>query len=268
MHITIETITPDRAQAWLNQNTNNRSLRDGVVERYAADMKAGRWTECPEPISFYEDGALADGQHRLFAIIESETSQNFPVARGVPRSAGLNINTGLVRNIVDNARISGADDGLSPMLLSAARAIHHGTTQVSGESNATKLDIVREHREAAQWVSTNMKRTKYLCSGPLIAAVGRAWYHEDDKDRLKRFCDVLGHGMMDNHGESAAVALRNYIMQRGTTAASTGLWRDTFLKAQNAIRYFMQGKKLTVIKAVNDEPYPLKRKRAAPKARN
>lgn len=75
MQLTVEKITPKIAEAWLNANTCNRKLRDGIVERYAADMTAGKWTECPEPISFYVDGDLADGQHRLFAITESGTTQ-------------------------------------------------------------------------------------------------------------------------------------------------------------------------------------------------
>lgn len=98
MNIVLETVTPKLAEAWINANKSNRKLREGLVEKYACDMRAGKWTQCPEPISFYADGDLADGQHRLFAIIESDTTQEFPIARGLSREAGLNINTGAGRH--------------------------------------------------------------------------------------------------------------------------------------------------------------------------
>jgi hypothetical protein len=89
----LESITPKKAEHYLNRNTSNRKLREGVVERYASDMAGGRWTKCAAPIVFYEDGEIADGQHRLFAIIESGKSQKFFVMRDLPRDAGLNIDT-------------------------------------------------------------------------------------------------------------------------------------------------------------------------------
>src|SRR4051794_1259299 len=113
MQVTVEKIGPKKAEQWINANKTNRSLRAGVVEQYAGDMRNGNWTQCTAPIAFYEDGDLADGQHRLYAIVESDTTQTFSVARGLERRDGLNIDTGLVRSVVDNARISGLETGLS-----------------------------------------------------------------------------------------------------------------------------------------------------------
>jgi hypothetical protein len=261
MDIVIERITPRKAEAWLNLNTNNRPLRPGVVEKYADDMKHGRWTNCPEPISFYADNDLADGQHRLFAIIDAGVEVTMPVARGLRREDGLNINTGLGRSLIDNARISGADPDLSTALIGAARAIAEGEPQSGSKSNAQKLDLVSAHREAAQWAVDKVKRTRYLCNAVVYGAIGRAWYHESDKARLEHFCEVLGSGLMDGERDTAAVILRNYLIARGSSSSNAANWRDSFLKVQNAIRYFMQGKKLSVIKSVSEEAYPLKKKR-------
>lgn len=258
-NITTEKITPTKAEAWLNKNKSNRKLRDGVVEKYAADMREGRWTECPTPIAFYEDGDVADGQHRLWAIVESETTQTFPIYRNLSREAGLNIDTGLGRTIVDNARISGKDTGLSNRLLSVSRAIAEGRPS-NGKtplSNQQKLDIVTQHREAAEFAIMVAPKVKVVGNAAVLGAIGRAFYHEKDRDRLRRFADVLGRGFMENDGESAAVAARNYLIQKGSAATTSALWSETFLKVQNAIRYFMLGKKLTIIKKVADETYAL-----------
>lgn len=261
MELTQENITPKKAETWLNHNKSNRKLRDGVVEKYAADMKAGAWTVCPAPIAFYEDGDVADGQHRLWAIVESGTTQRFPIARGLPRDAGLNIDTGASRNLVDNARISGINTHLSSQLLSYARSIEHGDRRGGVMSNAIRLGFAEKHMDAAQWVCSNGPTGKGLRNAMLLGAIGRAWYHEEDKNKLKRFCDVITTGFSDGTHESAAIALRNYLLSRGPQVNVGALWRETFLKCQNAIHYFMRGKSLMVIKSVRDETYPLLKKR-------
>lgn len=261
MQIAVELITPKKAADWLDANKSNRRMRAGVAERYAADMAAGKWTQCPEPISFYEDGDLADGQHRLWAIIESETSQRFPVARGLKRADGLNLNTGLGRTLVDNSRISGASDNISNALVATARAVHTGEANGGNGSNAAKLELVEQYREPCEFAVASVKRTRGLCGATVLAAVSRAYMHETDLARLRRFCDVLASGFYIDDTEVAAVAMRNYLLSKGSIAQSSALWRDTFLKVQNSISYFMRGKKLTVIKAVGDEPYPLKKTR-------
>lgn len=65
-------VTPEIAAAWLERNTVNRPLRRFVVDRYAADMSAGRWKMSPDNIiAFDADGNLIGGQHRLHAVIKS-----------------------------------------------------------------------------------------------------------------------------------------------------------------------------------------------------
>lgn len=271
---TTEKITPPIAEQWLNSNKSNRKLREGVVEKYADDMANGRWTECTAPIVFYEDGDLADGQHRLWAIVESKRSQTFDVKRGLDRAAGMNIDIGMGRSIVDNARISGADRDLSNELIAVSRAIFDGESSAAkggrkggSRSNSAKLEVVEVHREAAQWAISHGPRGKNIRNSIVLGAIGRAWYHEEDKDRLARFAAVLASGLYDGDGETAAVILRNYLIAKGPATSSSPLWRDTFLKVMNAIHYFMKGKKLTVIKVVNEEAYPLPKKRATAKMR-
>lgn len=261
---TNEKITPAKAEQWLNSNCNNRSLREGVVEAYADDMRNGNWTRCTQPIAFYEDGDLADGQHRLYAIVESATTQEFIVMRGLSRRDGLNIDTGLARTIVDNARISGIDIDLSNNLVAAARAIELGETGGGGKrmTNAQKLAVVNEHREAAQWAISNLPRAKNIYNAPMLAGIGRAWYIESDMERLAQFCKVVGTGFGDGVEDSAAIAMRNYLLSNAGMASTSTMWRDTFLKGMNAIKYFMNRRRLTIIKSVSEEVYPLKKKKA------
>lgn len=255
-------ITPVMAEKWLNSNKSNRSLTPGVVEKYSADMTAGRWTECIVPIAFYEDGDVADGQHRLYAIVESNTMQRFLVLRGLSREAGLNIDTGRGRTLVDNARISGSDKGLSNQLVAYARGIEDGTGSANNRarSHAELLVVVTKHREAADWALRHGPHGRGVRNAPVVSALGRAYYHEADRDRLALFSEIVSTGHYDSPSDTAAIALRNYMLLKlaaRVSLASTANWRDTFIKAQNAIKYFMGRKQLNMIRTIADEAYPL-----------
>lgn len=254
----MELITPAKAEKYLNANKSNRSLRQGVVERYEADMKAGAWTQCVAPIAFYEDGDVADGQHRLWAIVASQIPQKFIVVRGLKREDGLNIDTGLGRSLVDNARISGTDPDLSHALIATCKAIELGDKVWGANTNAERLAFVERHREAGNWAIAHGPKGSMLRNTLTLAAVGRAWYHEADKLRLEHFGEVVTSGFATG-GECdfAAVALRQFLIDHGRSASSTAQWRPMFLRVQNALWYFMRNRKLTVVKGIEDERYPL-----------
>jgi hypothetical protein len=257
---TTEQITPKKATQYLNQNNSNRKLRDGVAERYANDMVNGNWTVCTAPIAFFEDGDVADGQHRLWAIVESGIPQSFIVMRGVPRDAALNIDTGFNRTLADNARISGHESSITNEMISYARATKIGERNISSQSNAEKLALVEELRESVTWAIQNGPRARGLRNACMMGAIARAYMHEGDRNKLKRFCEVVATGFAESRNESAAVAIRNHMLQNGMQKLSSQMWRETFLKVQNAIRYFMLDKPLTVVRGITEETYPLKGK--------
>lgn len=259
----LERITPKKAEQYLNSNNANRALRTGVVEKYADDMRNGAWTQCIAPIAFYDDGEVADGQHRLWAIVESGTTQSFLVVRDLPRTAGLNIDTGLSRTLADNADISGAARGtVTTGLLSVSRSIELGQRPDSGTSNTRKLEILERHRDATSFAVNQGPKGKYMMAAPVLAAIGRAWYYEKDKEdalaRLKHFSAVMSTGFGNGDEDSAAITLRNTLMTNATKGiTATAIWRELFLKAQNCVWYFVRRKPLFVLKKIDEEKYPL-----------
>jgi len=261
MEVSVERITPARAEKMLNRNCSNRELRTGLVEKYARDMANEKWTQCPSPIAVYEDGDIADGQHRLWAIVESGVGQTFIVARGLTREDGLNIDMGLNRTLVDNARISGVNTELSNRLIAVARAVdtgNRGGRSSVSLSSAQRIEMVEKHGEASRWALANAPAGRSFSHAIVVGAMARAWYWEEDKARLAQFAEVLGKGFMADEGDSAAIAIRNFLMA-GTANGygHTDVWRDAFLKVQNAIRYFMKHRKIVVIKSLKEEAYPL-----------
>lgn len=264
MQMSLEVWTPERAAATLREfNSVNRTYRVSEAEKKAADMRAGNWTQCVAPIVFYLDGLFADGQHRLHAVVLSGTTQKFYVLRGLPREEGLNVDRGLPRTLVDNARISGTNEHLSNVLLSVVRGMEDGSSSSGARkprSDTQRIQLAEKHRAAAEWALKHSPRGKLLRNSIVIAAIGRAWYWEADKERLARFAEVLSSGFADGEKESAAIALRNYLLAKGPGASLSTEWRSTFLKAQNAVHYFMRGRRLHIIKQLGEEVYPLKDK--------
>ena len=82
--VTIMLITPDLAKEMLSKNRLNRKISSHTVNKYIADMTSKDWQALNgQTISFYEDGGLKDGQHRLTAIVKSNIPQWCIVVEGI-----------------------------------------------------------------------------------------------------------------------------------------------------------------------------------------
>lgn len=77
MEVRKEIITPEMAVKMLEANKGNRPISDVTVKQYASDMLAGRWRTSGNTISPAPSGNLLNGQHRLWAIVESGKPQEF-----------------------------------------------------------------------------------------------------------------------------------------------------------------------------------------------
>lgn len=93
----ITNLTPDKAQALLDNNADNRKLSQTVVKRYANDIAAGRWVFNGEPIIVADDGALNDGQHRCAAVVMANRPIKTFIVFGVPREARFSTDMGIAR---------------------------------------------------------------------------------------------------------------------------------------------------------------------------
>jgi hypothetical protein len=103
--MTVETLTAGDARQLLEANTENyRRIRGSMVDRYVRDMVAGNWHFTFDPIRVSSTGLLVDGQHRLLAQVESETTQTWAIVRGLSAEAGMVIDTGGARVSADHLR--------------------------------------------------------------------------------------------------------------------------------------------------------------------
>lgn len=123
-----QTITPDIAAQYLETNTANRSLRPMHVAALARDMMQGRFVQNGDPIRIFEDGTLADGQHRLSALIKAGVALPFVVVSGLPREATQTIDGGMKRTHGDRLAIAGAKNAKNiSAALSVMAILAHNT---------------------------------------------------------------------------------------------------------------------------------------------
>lgn len=92
------TVTPEVALDWLTRNDHNRNISKKHVALLANMMSRNEFPFVGDPIRFDNTGRLLDGQHRLHAIIESETAQRMLVVTGLPPESQVYMDAGRRRS--------------------------------------------------------------------------------------------------------------------------------------------------------------------------
>lgn len=100
-------VTPSLAEKWLKKNTNNRDVDGDFVERYATDMRQGKWVFNGETIKIADTGRILDGQHRLMAICEAGVAITLLVITGLPESTQETMDQGRPRSLGDVFQLRG-----------------------------------------------------------------------------------------------------------------------------------------------------------------
>jgi hypothetical protein len=94
-------VTPEMAENWLrNKLEIQRNIRTAHVERLASDMRAGRFALSPDAILLV-NGKLANGQHRLTAVMQQDKPQPFIVMQSNDNGLYKVIDAGLRRTVAD-----------------------------------------------------------------------------------------------------------------------------------------------------------------------
>ena len=107
IEITIEKITPKKAEKMLRHNKKNRRLERRRVDNLVRELLAGNWKLNGDAIRFYVNGDLADGQHRLQACVDSGVSLMSVVIRGIDLPAMPTIDRGRSRTRNDVLKLQG-----------------------------------------------------------------------------------------------------------------------------------------------------------------
>ncbi len=267
MNIKEMEVTPDMALKWMtDHNVHNRKLRQSVVERYARDMKERQWPLTHEPIAFDEAGTIIDGQHRLWAVVESGTPTRFMVATNADIATQAVIDSGLSRTMVDRFKLAHGRDGITNAEISVAKALVQGKTR----GTMTPQEVVAAydtHEKAIQFaVNAFAKKVRAVTVVPVFTVVARAWYTQD-KDRLTRFADVMTTGAadLDEPGEHSILLLRNWLLEKAPTKGGQSREATIYAKTERALSAFLLDEQLSILYGATSELFPLPIEKVKPR---
>jgi hypothetical protein len=236
-------ITPKLAEDWLGKNSHNRPLRNKDVERFAGAMERGEWMLNGDAIRFSADGeTLLDGQHRLWAIIESGVTIDSVVAWGIEQAAQATMDMGARRNLKDVLALRG-----EPQASRLASAISlfwrrtQGLTRQPGAkpSPAQAIALLEEHRGLRDAVQVAGKLLNRFHMSAAVAAVAYYEFVQIDSEAADVFYEKLSSGAGLVEGDPI-LALRRWLERQGMVgsgARSNAITSHAMMiKAWNAAR--------------------------------
>ena len=248
-------VTPAMAMDWLdNANTSNRKVSDAHVQRLARDMTSGEWKLTHEGIAFDPSGILLDGQHRLWAVVMSETPVEMHVWRNVTREALMAIDCGKPRTLCDVLRLSGGHGDVGTTDMAVLRAMLGGLAGPVALTSSQAADALGKHAAAVKFAVEALPRVRAIACASTRAVIGRAYY-SCDHDRLRDFARMLGTGVVPEGGSVAVVLLRQFLCEKAGHSRQAG--HERYTKTQRALVAFLKGEPISRLYAATQEHFPL-----------
>jgi len=234
------TITPELATLWLQKNNRNRRVKQHKVQMIARDIKSGRWQSTnPNPISFYQDGFLADGQHRLLAIVSAGISIQCRVVYDVANNAGVYIDTNVARSVSDTVTVFIGDEQYVPKITTMVK-----WSFVNGEELTPQqhLDLYVQYKDDLLFILDSFKGSnRCLQSGFILSALFMALVGGVNNETITQFCEVLKTGVTVEDRDVTVIAFRDYVFQNKVPGTRDGRL-DLLIRAQNAICNYANNK--------------------------
>lgn len=154
MKTEIKTITPELAKEILQKNKRNRPISDRIVSYYADQMKRGQWMLNGEGIIISDGGILLNGQHRLYAVIESGATIETLFITDVPDETFVTMDQGKTRTAGDVFGTLGITNPNNTAAIVSAYLVMKSNRKVSGSDGVdfrqlkkSKADILNAYNE-------------------------------------------------------------------------------------------------------------------------
>lgn len=234
IYTTYELVDPTTAAKWLLQNSvKNRLIDQRVVQKYAADMTAGRWSTIHQGICFNTEGTLVDGQHRLSAIIRS----GVPIRIGVTRNAPVEFDAPVDRGRMRSEAVILQKTSRQVAVCRSLAGLERGslTTPVS---IAQLSDTYDANEDAVTAVLATLENSRVRAG--IIA--GFAFAYPIDPAKILKLCTQVRDGELLTRGDPA-FSLRSWMFSHNGR-------KDTAVvpfAALNAARAFLSGVRLNAI---------------------
>ena len=240
-------VLPRDAERFLSERAPNRNMSEGVVQKFAEDMTAGRWRLTGIPVVFNEKNQLIDGQHRMAAVIKANKGVTLTLCYGVEDpEAQRNIDTGRPR---PTGQILTMFCGMknANRTVSVLRHIRQLRADSAGLPPPMSVDAALEDLEASpgtRWVMS----TQYAGLGsrrstaPILAAFAIAW----EKHPAKTIEAFTAFHESDYAGNGDPLkALGKYLDTPASSRATDSVRLSTARRTLTALSYRFRGVSLS-----------------------
>jgi hypothetical protein len=262
MATTVEWITPIVAALYLARNERNRRTNRRKIAGIVRCILAGRWKTTHQGIAFDTNGHLRDGQNRLQAIIDADTSVWMNVTRDVGMSDCEEIDNQQKRS-VDDVYLMRTGKRLPPGTSSASNRMMLGDTQQGGgpSSRDISLDYIESHRDLLQKAYEVLPhKKKRITSAAVMAVIARACDSVPEQT-LREWCcylvtgDPLDWRRRKNLG--ATKKLREWLLAENR-AGSEANRSEVYRKAQFVLSEYIRGRSPRSLTAIPGNLFKLR----------
>jgi len=196
-------LTPTMAKLLLLQNPNNRTIKSGIVDKYAIDIAERAWQENGESVKISTDGYLNDGQHRCQAVIQADRSIMTSMTFGCERESRLTLDQGGIRSPGDYLGMSGVENANQAAAVVSLLWQHEKSGRVSNQttSRPTKSQIVDNYGrypDIQDSLRTAHRKGATLIGGGSVLAFCHYLFARKDKEAADRFIArlIVGDNLM------------------------------------------------------------------------
>lgn len=264
-------ITPEQAEQMLKLNIeNNRPVSISVVNQYAIDMMQNKWLGTADSIKFDNQGRLIDGQHRLRAIIQANTTVEMWVATELTVEAVKYIDTGRKRSSNDLLHMQGIGGGYATDISAVTRKIigwesqAHTVLSNFGNGGGVKMKCSISNHQILEYCQTHPDVVAHAifgknlyCKTPvkLFSSADLGFLQwllsQKDAEKADEFLEKLC--LKDNvPADSPIACLYNRLLTSKTSLTPLLKLKLTF----QAWNLWRQGKKISALKVAHMEALP------------
>lgn len=191
----VQIVSPEQAEIWLSNNDGNRKIVSSVVEKYARDMRDGKWKLNGQTIKIASSGRLLDGQHRCAAAVSAKRSFEAFVVNGLDESVFDTFDLGARRSIGDILKDMG-EENYSTLAASLRQAwlLYHDYFQMRAISPTVSelLYFLQQHSAIRESARQGHKIRDILAPG--LGCALHFLFSVRNATKADEFMDRLGDG--------------------------------------------------------------------------
>ena len=208
---TITEVTPTMCTTWLEDNPENRPLNQRHINQLARAMLQGDWDLNGESLKFDTENHILDGQHRMWACIESGVTFKTMIVKNLPRTTFDTIDTGRMRSAADVLTMNGEQNTtLLAGILKHIGRYYTGQMLTTYKITNKELECLLEKHPQTRDITTTLSRPGYRVRWCAPSILGTTWYLASSVN--KKAADTFFTGLIfgvNLEKESPILTLRN-----------------------------------------------------------